>query len=215
MSNIQHSDLATGVIHIVANWVYANAAARTGASGFVTGDIGKVAWQQDNDTFWVLKATTPTWAGIGGGGSDATISISDITTNNASTSAHGFLKKLSGSSSDFMNGVGNWAVPSGGGGGGGAIYSTDIGDGSSTSFTVTHSLGTKDVSVSVYDKNTGEFVSVHVVATSTSVVTISNFLTVPTSNQYRVIVQSGGTTVIVAATAASVAGLEYAYNNFT
>lgn len=42
---------------------------------------------------------------------DATLSISDITTNNASTSAHGFLKKLDNISTNFMNGVGNWAAP--------------------------------------------------------------------------------------------------------
>lgn len=39
---------------------------------------------------------------------DATLSTSDITTNNASTLKHGFLKKLSGNSYDFMNGIGDW-----------------------------------------------------------------------------------------------------------
>lgn len=39
---------------------------------------------------------------------DATISTSDITTNNASTSKHGFLKKLSNVASEFMDGIGNW-----------------------------------------------------------------------------------------------------------
>lgn len=40
--------------------------------------------------------------------SDATISFTDITTNNASTTKHGFLKKLSNVSTEFMNGQGNW-----------------------------------------------------------------------------------------------------------
>lgn len=35
----------------------------------------------------------------------------DVTTNNASTAAHGFLKKLSNVATEFMNGAGNWAVP--------------------------------------------------------------------------------------------------------
>lgn len=36
---------------------------------------------------------------------------SDITTFNASTSAHGLLKKLSNVATEFMNGQGNWAIP--------------------------------------------------------------------------------------------------------
>lgn len=42
---------------------------------------------------------------------DANISFSDITTNNASTTKHGFLKKLDNSATNFMNGQGNWAAP--------------------------------------------------------------------------------------------------------
>jgi hypothetical protein len=38
----------------------------------------------------------------------------DVTTLNASTSAHGLLKKLSNVATEFMNGAGNWATPSGG-----------------------------------------------------------------------------------------------------
>jgi len=38
----------------------------------------------------------------------------DITTYNASTAAHGFLKKLDNNAANFMNGQGNWAVPAGG-----------------------------------------------------------------------------------------------------
>jgi hypothetical protein len=45
--------------------------------------------------------------------SDATLTVTDVTTNNASTTAHGFLKKLSNTSTDFMNGQGNWATPAG------------------------------------------------------------------------------------------------------
>lgn len=38
------------------------------------------------------------------------LSISDNTTANASTAAHGFLKKLSNVATEFMNGVGNWVA---------------------------------------------------------------------------------------------------------
>jgi hypothetical protein len=63
----KHSEATT--IHVVYNYSYASAAARTGASGFTSDDIGKIARQTDNNTFWILTATTPTWAQIDSGGS--------------------------------------------------------------------------------------------------------------------------------------------------
>lgn len=47
--------------HIIESWTYADAAARTGASGFVAGDVGKIAYQTDTATYWRLTAVTPTW----------------------------------------------------------------------------------------------------------------------------------------------------------
>lgn len=69
-------------------------------------------------------------------------------------------------------------------------YSADIGDGSSTSITVTHSLGTKDVIVQVYDKTT-PFAQLEcdVQHTSTSALTLV-FAVAPTSSQYRVVVHA-------------------------
>jgi len=69
-------------------------------------------------------------------------------------------------------------------------YATDIGNGSLTAITVTHSLGTKDVIVSVFD-NSSPFAEVvcDVEHTSTSAVTC-NFTTAPTTNQYRVVVHA-------------------------
>jgi len=46
-----------------------------------------------------------------GGVADDEIYISDNTNNNATTSYHGFLPKLSGDSNTYLNGVGNWATP--------------------------------------------------------------------------------------------------------
>lgn len=64
---IEHSAAPTGEIHPVCNWNYPNTAARTGASGFIAEDIGKAAWQQDDDSFWILKAAAPpTWVPFGG-----------------------------------------------------------------------------------------------------------------------------------------------------
>lgn len=66
-------------------------------------------------------------------------------------------------------------------------FSGDYGNGSSTSIAVTHSLGTKDVTVSVRLNSTDEAIITDWVATSTSVVTLT-FATAPASNAIRVTV---------------------------
>jgi hypothetical protein len=67
-------------------------------------------------------------------------------------------------------------------------YSTSIGDGSTTSFTVTHSLGTRDVIIQVRQAATPySNVECDVSATTTSAATIA-FATAPSTNQYRVTV---------------------------
>lgn len=48
---------------------------------------------------------------------DDQVVFADNTDGNASTSKHGYLKKLSNTATEFMNGQGNWATPSGSGGG--------------------------------------------------------------------------------------------------
>jgi hypothetical protein len=67
-------------------------------------------------------------------------------------------------------------------------YAADLGDGTSTSYTITHSLNTKDVTVAVYD-NSSPYAEVicDVQHTSTSAITLL-FSVAPTSNQYRVVV---------------------------
>lgn len=67
-------------------------------------------------------------------------------------------------------------------------YTTTIGDGTNTSYTVTHNLGTRDVQVTIY-RNTGNYEEViaDVRHTSTTTCTI-NFATAPSSNEYRVVV---------------------------
>jgi hypothetical protein len=56
-----------------------------------------------------------TTAAGGGTLTEAALILTDLTTNNATVTAHGFLKKLSNVATEFMNGQGNWAVPGGGG----------------------------------------------------------------------------------------------------
>ena len=49
---------------------------------------------------------------------EAGLTLADNTTANASTTAHGFLKKLDNTATNFMNGAGNWANPNAGAAGG-------------------------------------------------------------------------------------------------
>lgn len=69
-------------------------------------------------------------------------------------------------------------------------YASDVGDGSSTSIAVTHSLGTLDVIAQVYVKGTGGvLVDCDMVHTDTNTLTLV-FAVAPTSAQYRVTVHA-------------------------
>jgi microcystin-dependent protein len=80
----EHKDVPAnkGANHVPYNWTYANAAARTGASGFVSADVGKLALQTDNNTLWMLTATTPTWALAGGNLGSAALLTAGTGANN-------------------------------------------------------------------------------------------------------------------------------------
>lgn len=74
---------------------------------------------------------------------DATLPMSDITTNNASITQHGFVPKLPNDASKFLNGVGGFSAPSGGGGGTRtAGLDTHTLGGSSSTQVIPHGLGT-------------------------------------------------------------------------
>lgn len=66
-------------------------------------------------------------------------------------------------------------------------YAANVGDGTSTSITITHNLGTRDVQVTLYDASTYAEVFADVVHSTTNTVVLS-FSVAPTSNQYRVVV---------------------------
>lgn len=62
MPSTNHGSLTT--IHRAANWTPADATALAAISP-VSGDDGKIAWQQDNDTLWMLvDYTGATWVRI-------------------------------------------------------------------------------------------------------------------------------------------------------
>jgi hypothetical protein len=66
-------------------------------------------------------------------------------------------------------------------------YSVSIGDGSATSYTVTHNLASRDVHVTVYNASTYDEVITDVTHATTNTLTIV-FATAPGSNAYRVVV---------------------------
>jgi hypothetical protein len=67
------------------------------------------------------------------------------------------------------------------------VSSKAIGDGSATSYTVTHNFNTRAVLVQVYDSSTYETVIADVSRTNVNAVTVA-FSVAPTSNAYTVVV---------------------------
>lgn len=129
-------------------------------------------------TTFLNGAATPAYAAV----KDSDLATTDVTTNNATTAKHGFLKKLSNVSTEYMDGTGNWSVPAGGV----LRFSQDVGDNSSTAIVVTHSLGTRDLTVSVRETGTPwAVVNCDVEMTSTTTITL-RFAVAPATAAYRV-----------------------------
>lgn len=59
----RHSKLtaSSGGVHSAVAYTYATAAARIGATGFTTEDVGKLAWQTDDGSLWILTSAAPVW----------------------------------------------------------------------------------------------------------------------------------------------------------
>ena len=66
-------------------------------------------------------------------------------------------------------------------------YATTFGDGAAFDYTITHSLGTQDVHVSVYEVSSTIMVIPDMEVTGSNTVTL-RFAVAPTTNQYRVVV---------------------------
>lgn len=103
MANITHRQMtgALNGIHVPFAGIFANAAARTGATGFVVngstapfvaGDVGKLALQSDTNVSYRLTSTTPTWIQVIEGDANGTLPVvsgANITSLNASNLASG------------------------------------------------------------------------------------------------------------------------------
>jgi hypothetical protein len=70
---IPHSEISSVSNHPIVKRDYADAAARTGDTTLQAKDIKTVAYQIDNDTYWILKDTTPTWTPLAGAALDPTL----------------------------------------------------------------------------------------------------------------------------------------------
>lgn len=105
-----------------------------------TGDLVLIQDISDSNNEKVVTAQSV--ADLATPDSDATITTTDVTTNNASTSKHGFLKKLSNVATEYMDGTGAWSTPAGGGGGGGGgmVYLASATASASSELTITSGL---------------------------------------------------------------------------
>ena len=66
-------------------------------------------------------------------------------------------------------------------------YAVTIGDGTATTYTITHNLNTTDITYSVKELSNGEIVFTNVTVTGVNTISVS-FAVAPTTNQYRVVV---------------------------
>jgi hypothetical protein len=92
--------------------------------------------------------------------SDATLTTSDITTNNVSTTKHGFVPKAPNNTTQFLRGDGTWATPSAGG----LTYFTEAQNTSAPNATVpvdslTAVTGTTNGDFAIIPKGTGAIVT--------------------------------------------------------
>lgn len=84
MATALHTDLDVGEIHVPYNWTYATAVQREAATGFAATDVGKLAWQQSDNTLWMLvDESPPTWVQVSSGEGSASSSL-EITVAKAS-----------------------------------------------------------------------------------------------------------------------------------
>lgn len=172
--------------------------------------LGDTTWQLTTNAPIVVGTTSQTWAQTGSSGTTYTngngLSLSSGTFSVLPDPSGGLAVSASGvaiASSAAGNGLtltsGVLAVVAGTGITVGADtvsidtsvvprkYAATIGNGSSTSIAVTHNLGTRDITFSVYDSSTNEFVEVDAVATDTNTLTLT-FASAPATSAYRVVV---------------------------
>lgn len=81
MATGNHPDIVGPYVHVIHNWTYATAAARTAATAFMSWDVYKIALQSDDNSLWLLlDDSPPTWLQLTGPGvSSAVTSVNTQT----------------------------------------------------------------------------------------------------------------------------------------
>lgn len=132
------------------------------------------AWTCTTNGSITIGTTATTWAQFGGGGAAYTAGNGlNLATNQFSVAAGTGITVGSTVAIDPSVVV--------------RKYAANVGDGTSTSITVTHNLNTRDVHVSLYNASTYEQVIPDITNATVNTVTLT-FATAPTSSQYRVVV---------------------------
>jgi hypothetical protein len=131
MANALHSAQTTSEgIHIPYAFEYADETARLAASGFVAADVGKFAHQQDNNTIWLLVATTPTWVAVSGVGATAFTDLTDTPSSYSGEGGKGVAVKGAEDGVEFVDFASDFLdlsdTPSSYSGEGGKIVSVNV-----------------------------------------------------------------------------------------
>lgn len=79
------------------------------------GDVSVTGTPTNGQLAQWTNATTIQGIAINSLATDGFGALTDVTTNNASTTAHGFLPKLNNNAAQYLNGQGAWTTPAGGG----------------------------------------------------------------------------------------------------
>jgi len=131
--------------------------------------------------------------------SDATLTFSDVTTNNVSTARHGFAPKLPNDAAKYLDGTGAWSTPAGGGGSG-TVTSVSVVSANGVSGSVANASTTPAITLSI-----GAIAPTSVAATGT--VTGSNLSGTNTGDQTSVTGNAGTATAL--ATARTINGVSF------
>jgi len=94
--SIRHKDVnTTHGIHAPFSYVFNSEAERMTppVGGYVTADLGKIAWQTDDNSLWMLVDSSPTWTPVG---LTALANLNDVELSETPTSGQALVYDPSG-----------------------------------------------------------------------------------------------------------------------
>jgi len=103
-----HKNLPYTEVHVAYAFSYADSTARTAATGFLSGDVGKIARQLDNNSLWMLTNYSPiAWKDVGSGVTSGDVYGPGSSTDNAIVRFHETTGKSIQNSSVTIDDSGN------------------------------------------------------------------------------------------------------------